>query len=53
VGKCIQLELLGAETGKHTGEFPVGVSLSVEAARVLAESLNTLADQAENTAIQA
>jgi hypothetical protein len=53
VGKCVQLELLGAETGKLTGKFPLRVSLSVEAARVLAESLNKLADQAENTASQA
>ncbi|HEY7333975.1 MAG TPA: hypothetical protein VH639_03760 [Bryobacteraceae bacterium] len=53
VGKYIRLELLGTETGKLTGKFPVTVSLSVQAARALAESLNKLADQAENTAFQA
>jgi len=52
-GKCIQLELLGAETGKLRGKFPLRISLSVEAARALAESLKKLADQAENTAFQA
>ena len=52
-GKCVQLELLGAETGKLKGKFPLRVSLSVEAARVLAKSLNKLADQAESAAYQA
>jgi hypothetical protein len=52
-GKCIQLELLGTETGKLTGKFPLRISLSVEAARALAESLLKLADQAENAAFQA
>jgi hypothetical protein len=47
------LELLGAETGKLTGKFPLRISLSMEAARALAESLQKLADQAENTAFQA
>jgi hypothetical protein len=47
LGRCIQLELIGTETGKLTGKFPVRVSLSVEAARTWAETLTKLADQAD------
>ena len=48
IGQCIQLELVATETGKLTGKFPLRVSLSVEAARMWAETLTKLADQAEN-----
>jgi hypothetical protein len=50
LGPCVQLELLATETGKLTGQFPVKVSLSVEAARALAETLVKLAEQAESAA---
>ena len=47
-GPCVQLDLLAKETGKLTGEFPLRVSLSVEAARALADTLTRLAEQAES-----
>ena len=48
IGPCIQLEVLGTETGKLTGKFPLRISLSAEAARKCAETLTKLADQAES-----
>ena len=48
IGPCIQLEVLGTETGKLAGKFPLRISLSAEAARKCAETLTKLADQAES-----
>ena len=48
IGRCIQLEVLGTETGKLAGKFPLRISLSAEAARKCAETLTKLADQAES-----
>jgi hypothetical protein len=50
MGWSVQLELLAVGTGKLTGQLPVRISLSVEAARALAENLTKLADQAANSA---
>jgi hypothetical protein len=50
MGRYVGLELLAVETGKLTGQFPVRISLSVEAARALAENLTKLADQAASSA---
>jgi hypothetical protein len=50
MGRCVQLELVAVETGKLTGQFPIKISLSVEAARALAENLTKLADQAGSSA---
>jgi hypothetical protein len=50
MGRYVHLELLAVETGKLTGQFPLRISLSVEAARALAENLTKLADQAASSA---
>jgi hypothetical protein len=50
MGRYVRLELLAVETGKLTGQFPVKISLSAEAARALAENLTKLAEQAESSA---